>query len=46
MNNQSSERVRVGDLIPDLALPALEGERVNLRHFEGQRWILYMWASW
>jgi hypothetical protein len=36
----------VGDLVPDVSLPTLEGDTVNPRDFVGKRLIVFMWASW
>jgi peroxiredoxin len=40
------ERARVGDSIPDLTLPALDGAEVALRALAGRRSVLFIWASW
>ena len=46
MDDQSNEFVGVGEPFPDLSLPTLDGDRLTLRDFQGQKWILFMWASW
>ena len=38
--------LRAGDLAPDFALPDLDGRRVSLRDFRGQRAVFYVWSSW
>ena len=36
----------VGDRMPDLSLPTLEGGLFNLRDCRDKKYIIYMWASW
>lgn len=36
----------VGDRMPDLALPSVDGGTVHLSDFRGQRLLVFMWASW
>lgn len=38
--------LEVGDALPDLQVPSLDGEQVNLRQFLGRKLLLFMWASW
>ena len=44
------QRVRsalaVGDLLPDVSLPAVNGSVIRLRDYRGQRLFVFMWASW
>ena len=46
MATQPAAYVDVGDRIPDLNLPRLDGEPVSLASYRGVRHILFMWASW
>ncbi len=46
MDTTSGSFLTLGDRIPDLALPALDGGTVHLHDFLGRRCILFMWASW
>ncbi len=34
------------DSAPNLTLPSLEGEEVNLAGFQGKRLLLFFWGSW
>ena len=36
----------VGDTMPDLVLPALDGGQVSLRAFAGRKLVVFVWASW
>ena len=38
--------VNVGDPVPDIAFPDLDGRQVALSEFAGRRLIVFMWASW
>ena len=38
--------VGVGDQIPDITLPSLDGTPVSLSRLRGKKHILFMWASW
>jgi peroxiredoxin len=38
--------LKVGDLIPKLSLPSLAGGELKLQDFQGQKLIIFMWASW
>jgi len=46
MAQQASTYVDVGDQLPDITLPNLNGVPVSLRSFHGMKYILFMWASW
>lgn len=35
-----------GNLAPDFTLPTLEGDKLTLSEYRGQKIILNMWASW
>jgi peroxiredoxin len=39
-------RGRVGEPLPDLALPTLDGELLDLRELRGRRVALFFWGSW
>ncbi|MGH2351974.1 MAG: TlpA family protein disulfide reductase [Chloroflexota bacterium] len=36
----------IGERMPDLTLPTLEGGDLRLRDLEGRRVLLFCWASW
>lgn len=46
MSRTEHELLRVGDVLPDLQLPALDGGTISLGAFAGKKLILFMWASW
>jgi peroxiredoxin len=37
---------RVGQALPAIALPSLDGRTIRLTDFRGQRLLVFMWASW
>lgn len=37
---------RVGDTLPDITLPKLDGGDLNLTDLRGKRVLLYIWGSW
>lgn len=37
---------RVGEPIPDVVLPDLDGRLVRLSDYRGKRLLVFMWASW
>jgi peroxiredoxin len=37
---------RLGQVLPDLALPRLDGELLDLRELRGRRVALFFWGSW
>jgi len=39
-------RLAVGDAMPDVALPDLEGRALRVGDFRGRPLLLFMWASW
>ena len=41
-----AEFVRVGEQVPSLTLPDLDGNAVVLDEFRGQRLLVFLWASW
>lgn len=41
-----TEFVRIGDEVPSLVLPDLDGNAVKLDDFRGQRVLAFLWASW
>ena len=44
-----AQRVRapgVGEVMPDLALPAVDGRVARLSDYRGRRLLVFMWASW
>ncbi len=46
MNKVSQNILTVGQLIPDISLPTLNGDEINLSDLKGRKVILFMWASW
>lgn len=46
MTSIVSTTPRVGDPLPPIALPDLEGHNVRLEDYRGKRLLLFMWASW
>ena len=46
MAQQASNYVGVGDQLPDITLPNLNGVPVSFDSFHGKKHILFMWASW
>ncbi len=38
--------VRVGDTVPEITLPDLDGKPVSLSSYSGRRLLVFMWASW
>ena len=37
---------RIGDPVPDITLPRLDGELLDLRELRGRRIALFFWGSW
>jgi len=37
---------RVGEPLPELVLPRLDGETLDLRELRGRRVALFFWGSW
>jgi len=36
----------VGDPLPDITLPTVDGHTIRLRDYRGKRLFVFMWASW
>lgn len=36
----------VGDRLPELALPTIDGRAIRLSDYKGTRLLMFMWASW
>lgn len=36
----------VGDQLPEISLPDLDGEQLALSSYAGEKLIVFMWASW
>jgi peroxiredoxin len=36
----------VGDRLPDVSLPRLDGGELRLADLRGKRLLLFMWGSW
>ena len=43
---ESRTITRVGDPVPDITLPSLDGTPVNLRDFLSRKLVIFCWASW
>jgi peroxiredoxin len=41
-----SKFVQVGETVPDIVLPGLDGNPVELSSFRGKKLLVFMWASW
>jgi peroxiredoxin len=37
---------RIGQLLPAIRLPSLDGHDVDFSEFRGKRMLIFMWASW
>jgi peroxiredoxin len=46
MTSTMSSTLRVGDALPPIALPSLDGRTIRLQDYRGQRLLVFMWASW
>jgi peroxiredoxin len=46
MTSIISNAPRVGDPLPPIALPDLQGRNIRLEDYRGKRLLLFMWASW
>ncbi len=40
------KRVGIGDHLPHLTLPTVNGGEVRLKDYHGKRLALFCWASW
>jgi peroxiredoxin len=38
--------VSIGDRLPDVTLPRLDGGDLRLAELRGKRFLLFMWGSW
>jgi len=36
----------VGDPVPEIVLPSLDGDLIRLSAHRGKRLLLFMWGSW
>ena len=41
-----SHELKIGELVPDFTLLALDGRPVKLIDFRGKKLLVFMWASW
>ena len=46
MTSTVSRTLRVGDRLPPIALPDLQGRSIRLHDYRGKRLLIFMWASW
>jgi len=46
MTSTTSKIPSVGDALPPIALPGLDGRTIRLHDFRGKRLLVFMWASW
>lgn len=46
MTETSTTTLKVGDPMPNLTLPDINGGEIHLAHYAGKKYIIYMWASW
>jgi peroxiredoxin len=46
MTSTISNTPRVGDVLPPIALPGLDGRTIRLQDYRGKRLLVFMWASW
>jgi peroxiredoxin len=46
MTSTLSNTPRVGDALPPIALPGLDGRTIRLQEYRGKRLLVFMWASW
>jgi peroxiredoxin len=46
MTSTATTTPRVGDTLPQIALPSLDGRSIRLHDYLGQRLLVFMWASW
>ena len=46
MNQTTNTILQVGDAMPDLTLTDINGGTIQLSHYAGKKYIIYMWASW
>jgi peroxiredoxin len=44
--SQSTQRLGVGDPLPDVTLQTMDGQPFQLKSLRGQRALIFMWASW
>jgi peroxiredoxin len=46
MTSTTSRAPRVGDALPPIALPDLQGHTIRPQDYRGRRLLIFMWASW
>ena len=44
--NVNDGPIRVGETLPDIALPRLDGGDLGFADLRGKRLLLFMWGSW
>jgi len=46
MTETTNAVLQVGDRMPALTLTDINGGEIQLSRYAGQKYIIYMWASW
>jgi peroxiredoxin len=46
MATETIQRGRVGDTLPDITLPKLDGGELDLGSLRGKKLLLFFWGSW
>jgi hypothetical protein len=46
MTSTTTTTPRVGDALPPIVLPGLDGRAIRISEYRGQRLLVFMWASW
>jgi len=46
MTSTTSNTPRVGDALPPIVLPGLDGRTIRLQDYRGKSLLVFMWASW
>lgn len=42
----TQQSVKLGDTLPDIALPRLDGGELRFHDLRGKRLLLFFWGSW
>ncbi|MEZ4571877.1 MAG: hypothetical protein R2849_16380 [Thermomicrobiales bacterium] len=46
MTTGTTARGRVGQNLPDIALPLLDGGELDINSLDGKKRLLFFWGSW